>query len=257
MKSNVLKFGIFLSAISFFFVACNKDISVGGDDDTDNRNVYLAPYFTFNGNAFSSDSVYFDKFGNRIIIDDIRIIISDFYIASQGDTVADTNSFNVLSLDAREFKVLKLPRGTYSGTYGFTIGLDSLSNARSSGSFPTYSGLGNSKLYRGNKPYYFGYKFLLLEGRVFDPFGLDTLGPSNFFSYELGDSLTVTRNREKSFTASNDKPIVFEVRFELADLLDPFDLYFTDTILTDRRFLDDYASALLLQDALDSCIIPF
>ncbi len=257
MKSDALKFGFFLSLISLFFVACNKDISVGGGDDTDNRNVLIAPYFTYNGNPFSSDSVYFDSFGSRFVIDNVQIVISNFFIVGQGDTVSDHNSFNVLNFTDQQFKVLKLPKGTYSGSYGFTIGLDSLTNARLPGSFPSSSGLTDPMLYRGKKPFYFGYKFLLIEGRVFNPLGLDTVGPSHFFSYELGDSLTLTRTRQKSFTASNDKPIVFEVRFDLADMLEPFDLFFSDTIRTDRRFLDDYADALLLRQYLDTAITPF
>jgi hypothetical protein len=257
MKSKVLKSGIFFAVISFFSVACNKDISVGSGDDTDNRNVFIAPYFTYNGNPFSSDSIYLDSFGNRFVIDNIQIIISNFFIAGQGDTVKDPNSFNVLNFRDQQFKVLKLPKGTYSGSYGFTIGMDSLTNSKLPGTFPSTSGLRDPALYRGRKPFYFGYKFLLIEGRVFNPLGIDTLGPKRFFTYELGDSLTLTRTRQKSFTASNDKPIVFEVRFDIADMLEPFDLFVGDTILTDRRYLDDFADALLLRDYLDSAITPF
>ena len=237
--------------------SCSKDISVGNADGAKNRNVAMDVFITFNGNAFSKDSIYFDAAGNPFVIDDFRMIISNFFVEDMGDTITDTTAFAVIQPGIVSYELLDLPAGSYSGSYGFTIGLDEQDNAKVPNQFPASSGLRDPELYRGATGLYSGYRFVLIVGRAFDPMKPTETEPSLPFTYELGSTLKVDVRRGKNFTLSNDQRATFDLRLDIGTMMAPFNVIDTETIQSRPNMTSDWANAQLFQSQIDSSLVLF
>ncbi len=246
-----------LAVLGLLLVACSKDISVGQGDTVDNRNIFISTFITHSGAQFSKDSLYEDASGNLYVIDEVKMIISDFYIESRGETFTDTNSFAVVDLTQNRFPLLEVPAGSYSGEYGFRVGLSQSNNAKTPDAFPENSGLRNPVLYRGPIGTYKGYNFVYIQGRTFDPTKPLEVEPSLPFIYELGDTLSLMRSRGKNFTISNDQDAEFDIRIDLDKMLKPFDVYDTDFIQSRPNQPSDYNNAMLLRLQVDSSLVLF
>lgn len=247
-------------ALLFFIIlmgACSKDISVGDGEGVETRNISLRTFFTHGNHQFSKDSLYEDASGNLYVIDQVKLIVSDFHVVHVGDTITDTTSFAVISPDRFDYPLLDLGAGSYTGSYGFTIGLNEKNNDKIPSQFPKNSGLQDGALYRGPGGTYSGYSFLYVQGRTFDPLKPTEVEPSLTFIYELGDTLSLMRNRGKNFTISNDQSASFNLRIQLDKLMKPFDVYQLDFIESRRNEPTDYNNALLLRAQLDSSLILF
>ena len=235
--------------------SCTKDISVGGDDNGTQRNVGLRVFFSYQGAEFSKDSIYYDAAGNPYQIDELKMIVSDFFITHLGDTIKDTTNFFVVVPEVRDYQLLELPTGSYSGSYGFTIGLDTFDNMKDPSQFTLLSGLRDPDLYRGASGNYSGYSFLKIKGKVWDV--TDSTTTEWAFDYEMADSLSLTRARNKNFSIVSDVDASFEVVIDVDRIMKPFDLLTVDEIKSQSSDATDYAFAQLLRFQLDSSIVMY
>ncbi len=235
--------------------SCEKDIAVGGEGTFDNRNVFVRAVTQWDDRGFRKDSIYTDAQGHRFYVDQVNLLLSKFFVNNQGDTIYDPESFALLTDVSDDYPVLKLNPGSYSGSVGFRIGLDSVTNLRPLGTSSPGSPLNEAALYRGASGGYKGYRFLEIKGRVFNPHKPDELEPSKTFRYELGDTLDLNFKLSKSFSAGESIPIVFAVIIDLDTILAPFDLDTLSEIRSDRGLVDDYTHALELRQAAQNGII--
>ena len=235
--------------------SCTKDISVGGDSSGTQRNVGLRVFFAYQGAEFSKDSIYYDAAGNPYQIDEIKMIVSDFFITHLGDTIKDTTNFFVIIPEVRDYQLLELPTGSYSGSYGFTIGLDEFDNMKDPSQFSLASGLRDPDLYRGAAGNYSGYSFLKVKGKVWDV--TDSASTEFTFDYEMADSLSLTRSRNKNFSIVSDVDASFEVVVDVDRIMQPFDLLTVDEIKSQSSDATDYAFAQLLRLQLDTSIVMY
>ena len=233
--------------------SCTKDISVGGDNNGTQRNIGLRVFFSYQGAEFSKDSIYYDAAGNPYQIDELKMIVSDFFITDLGDTIKDTTNFFVIIPEVRDYQLLELPAGSYSGSYGFTIGLDAFDNMKDPSQFTLLSGLRDPEMYRGASGNYSGYSFF--KGKVWDV--TDTTTTEWAFDYEMANSLSLTRARNKNFSIVSDVDAAFEVVIDVDRIMKPFDLLAVDEIKSQSSDATDYAFAELLRLQLDSSIVMY
>lgn len=235
--------------------SCSKDISVGGDDATTNKNVAINVFFAYNGSPVHKDSIYQDIAGNFYSIDKVKMIISDFFIYNAGDSIVDTTNFFVASPDQFSYDVLDIPAGSYAGSYGFKIGLDGFDNMKEPNDFTMNSGLRDSDLYRGPSGVKRGFNFLYVEGRILDL--SDSTGSEVVYKYEMADTLMLPRARIKNFTISNEQKAHFDIVVNVDKIMQPFDVVQVDEIESRSTDAGDYDNAILLRTQLDSSMIMF
>jgi len=246
-----------IAGLAVFLLAssCEKDIAVGGEGTFDNRNVFVRGVTQWEDQAFRKDSLLVNAMGNRFYVDEVRLLLSKFFVNNQGDTIWDPESFALITEVSDDYPVLKINPGSYSGSVGFRIGLDSITNQRPLGASAPGSLLNEPSLYRGATGGYKGYRFLEIKGRVFNPRKPDEVEPSRTFHYELGDTLDLNFKLSKSFSSGESTPIVFAMILDLDTLLAPFDLDTVSEIRSDRSDVDDYNRALMLRQAAQNAII--
>lgn len=249
------RIGMAAMALWAVATACEKDIAVGGEGTFDNRNVFVRGVTQWENRAFRKDSLLVDASGHRFYVDEVRLLLSKFFVNNQGDTIYDPESFALITEVSDDYPVLKLNPGSYSGSVGFRIGLDSVTNSRPLGASAPGSLLNEPSLYRGATGGYKGYRFLEVKGRVFNPRIPDEVEPSRTFHYELGDTLDLNFKLSKSFSSGESTPIVFAMILDLDSLLAPFDLDTVSEIRADRSDVDDYNRALQLRQAAQNAII--
>lgn len=244
-----------LVSLAALLGSCSKDISVGGDNEGTQRNLGLKVFFSYHSGEFFKDSIYYDAAGNPYQIEELKMVVSDFFITHFGDTIKDTTNFFVVVPEVRNYQLLELPTGSYSGVYGLTIGLDSLDNRKNPLQFPPTSGLRDPDLYRGPVGDYSGYTFLKIKGKVWDV--TDSTTTDWAFDYEMADSLTLSLTRNKNFSLVSDVDVFFELVIDVGRIMEPFDLLTVDRIKSQSSDVTDYTFAQLLRLQLDSSIAMY
>ncbi len=250
MNKSVLKSGLFASFIVFTLACKEKDLT-GNNEVPPSENVSLGASLLYGDEILYKDSIYTNSQGNRFFIEDLKLLISDFYIVeNQTDTITTEGNYRLYDLDNKNRLIYQLPPRGYSGRYGINVGLDSLSTefARQN-SLDSESPLNELGIMRND---IYGYNFLVITGKAFDLTNPDdTLGNIRF-AYELGTYM-LTENFESTqlnFAVSKERNAGLVMVVDFKPVLDVINITNTPFVVSDTTNAIDFALAKLMVNEL-------
>lgn len=237
--------------LSVILISCEeKDLSVDNPPLPD-ENVEVAASFIYNGKGYSPDSIITNRKGNQFFLTSIKVLLSDFYAFSKGDSFKAVDSYHVFGKDNLEVLVLELPDGGYSGVYGFSLGVDSIDNMdlKPTDSKAANTDLTDTDMYRNDGN---GYNSIVIEGRVINPNDPDDNYGSIPFKYEIG-SLYIRRDVESgnsNFAVTADTQVNLILSVDTWPIFNDFDILTRPTITTDFSNSLDFNMAKEFSDSL-------
>ena len=97
---------------------CVNDITSDNAGSLDNRNIELRLVNYWGNNFFSRDSIY-KKNGARFMVDDVQLLLSNFFVDNMGDTAVDYSSFTLTSTRQLYHKIGLITESSVSGGVGY------------------------------------------------------------------------------------------------------------------------------------------
>jgi hypothetical protein len=238
---------LLLLLTSTILTGCVKSIIQDEEGQLDNRNIEIRVVYYWENYFLRRDSIY-QKDGARFKIDNIEMILSNFYYNNEGDTVTDWTQQSYVKMGTLDHKLGSIMEPSISGSIGWLIGLDSLMNATEPGDHDQGDVLSNSNLYSGSK---IGYNFFTLTGRVFDPDKPDETEPSIPMKWVVATNAFVsTIDSKRSFSIPVGKQVIIDASVFVDKLFDDMQPVQTPIIKSDPDDADDYAEAMQLHDNL-------
>ena len=237
---------IALFALSVFtLTSCVKSILTDEEASLDNRNIELRIANYWGNTYFNSDSVY-NKNGANFKIDDIKLLLSNFYVDNSGDTVIDYSSFTLTTTKRSNHRIGLITDPSISGGIGYLVGLDSIANATSPGNWSSGEVLSNGSIYSNSK---IGYNFITVSGRAFNPNKPNETSPSLPFKWVVAtNTLTSEQSIKRSFSVPTGKQVVIDARLNVDLLFDDLSPVDIPSIKSDPADADDFANAVTLSD---------
>ena len=232
-----------LSAVTL--TSCVKSILSDEEGSLENRNIELRIANYWGNHYFNSDSVY-NKNGANFKVDNVQLLLSNFFIDNMGDTVVDYSSFSLTTTNYSNHKIGLITEQSISGGIGYLVGLDSIANATNPGNWSSGDVLSNRSIYSNSK---IGYHFITVSGRAFNPNKPNETSPSLPFKWVVATNTLVSlQSIKRSFSVPIGKQVVIDARLSvdlLFDDLSPLDI---PSIKSDPADADDFANAVTLSD---------
>ena len=242
------KISFVVFALILLSLSCTKDIKQAADIFYEQRNVKIIPYFFYNGQNFRTDTVYETLGGGKFFqIDEIKIVLSNFYVVNQGDTLFTDSllgspQFAIADIKKGTFRAGFIPGGTYNGGYGIDLGVpyDTSLNANnpSPGMFRPEEALSDRDLF---DPEWGIYDIISIKGRAYNP--ADTAAGIIPIHWRLRMPNQTEPARQffrlKNFNLKNQTEIRFEAYINMESLLDQYDIYNFPNIGADLLDLTD------------------
>lgn len=231
-------------------ISCEEKDLVDETPPNPVENVEIAVSYLWNNHGLKSDSLLTNNKGNQFFLTNMKVLISGFYVFSNGDTFQNKEGNFSYTLSKVQQLVHELPDGGYSGFYGFRLGADSLVNVTQlPGASPEGSGLRESGMFRNDG---MGYNSILLEGRAIDPSDPDDSIGSIPFRYEIS-SLYFKRDLnsgQANFAVTADTQVNLILNIDPWPIFNDFDIVARPTITSDPNDAIDFAQAQMMSDSL-------
>lgn len=243
-----------LAFLTFTFTGCVNSIIDDAQGSLDNRNIELRITNFWEGNLFSTDSVY-NKNGARFKVDDVQLLFSNFFYDNAGDTTVDRSSFTLTTTARSDHRIGLIMENSISGGLGFLVGLDSVNNATGPGSWSEGDVLSNSSIYSNAK---IGYNFITITGRAFDPNKPNETSPSISFKWVVATNALVSlKDIKRSFSVPVGKQVVIDAFLTVDALFDDLSPAATPFIKSDPDDATDFANAQTLSDNFNNKAFVF
>ncbi len=234
-----------LTIVGFAFTGCVNDIISDEPGSLDNRNIELRIINYWGNNFFNRDSIY-NKNGANFIVDDVQLLFSNFFVGDQTDTVIDYSSFTLTTTKQAYHKIGLITESSVSGSVGYLVGLDSVTNSTSPGNWSDGEVLSNDLIYSGSN---IGYNFVTVKGRAFDPNKPNETSPSIPFNWVVATNALVNiQGIQISFSVPIGKQVVLDAYFNIEDLFDDLSPVQIPNIYSDPNDAVDFANAVTLSD---------
>jgi hypothetical protein len=240
-----------LALLMSLFIACEDPDLTEDNPPLPKENVNIGVSFLYGSSGLAQDSIYTNAEGNQFFITDVKFVLSDFFVLSQGDSFkTEEVNYALYSFANSQNLVSKLPDGGYSGHYGFTLGIDSVLNwTIDPTTLASTSALTDPDVARNDG---LGYNAVIIKGRAFDPTDPnDSLG-SVSFEFQLG-SLFLNRALKSgmtNFAVTSTTQVNFLIQVDLKDALDNYNIISRPTLLTDPSNVVDLTLAEEMMDNL-------
>ena len=224
---------------------CVNDITSDNAGSLDNRNIELRLVNYWGNNFFSRDSIY-KKNGARFMVDDVQLLLSNFFVDNMGDTVVDYSSFTLTSTKQLYHKIGLITESSVSGGVGYLVGLDSIANTTGPGNWSVGEVLANDAIYSGSS---IGYNFITVKGRAFDPTKTNETSPSIPFNWVMATNALVSmQGVQISFSVPVGKQVVLDASLNVDALFDDLSPVDDPSIKSDPSDAEDFANAVVLSD---------
>lgn len=232
--------------------ACEEKDLTPDNPAPDPENLFIGTSFVYGEEGINPDSMLTNDLGYNFFIEEVKLVLSDFYLVDQaeGDTIVnDSTAFSVSLEDPRQDMVVLGPGG-YSVKYGLRLGLDSLHGALiSPATVPPGSDLTDNDLYRKDG---FGIDHVIIRGRLLDPFDpLDSIGKIPL-EYRLGTYLTsrMIKSDQRNFSIERTSKVKIVLYVDLKPMLHQFELLNRPKVSTDLSNQVDLLFAKQMSDSL-------
>jgi hypothetical protein len=194
--------------------------------------------------------------GSRFLIQDVQMIIWNFNVETDDTIVDSPTSYAVSTLAEPSVKVARFPGGTYSGFYGFTVGVSDADNLIGPAPLPTNHPLKAPGLYSAPP---IGFHYLTISG-VAAPAGVPSnLPPSIPFKLVIASKdLKSTFQKFKTFVLPNGGTVNLSVEVDLEPMLNNFPLGIVNEVRSDPADAQDFAKAQQLHQIFQSqCVFLY
>jgi hypothetical protein len=236
-------------------VSCNK-LETVGVGALDNRNVALDVIYTYDTLFLTPNQLITNDVGSRFYIQDVQMIVWNFNVESDDTTIESPTSYAVSTLANPSVKVARFQGGTYSGFYGFTVGVADPVNLLGPAQFPADHPLKPAGLY---SPAPIGYHYLTISGLAIPAGAPANLPPSIPFKLVIASKdLKSNFQKFKTFVLSSGGTVNLSVEVDLEPLLNNFPLGLVNEVKSDPADAQDYAKAQQLQQIFQSqCVFLY
>lgn len=236
-------------------VGCNK-LETVGVGALDNRNITLDVIYTYDTLLLNGSQQITNAVGSRFLIQDVQMIIWNFSVESDDTTIESPTSYAVSTLAEPSVKVARFQGGTYTGFYGFTVGVPDAVNLVGPAQFPSGHPLSPAELY---SPAPIGYHYLTISGLA-APAGVPgNLPPSIPFKLVIASKdLKSNFKKFKTFVLANGGKVNLNVEVDLEPMLNNFPLGIVNEVKSNPADAQDYAKAQQLHQIFQSqCVFLY
>jgi len=212
-------FGIVLvtTASLFMFSGCEKSILSDDPGSVDGRNITLRLLTYWNNYFLNKDSIYTVN-NARLKIDDINILISDFYYSNNNDTLPPQDGFASTNSSESSYKIGLITESSIAGSVNFSVGLNPIVNLTDPSMYAAGEVLANESLWRGTNK---GYNFITIKGRIFDPSKPNEVEPSIPLNWVVAtNALLINKGKPKNFSIGVGKQVLIDANLRVDLLFD-------------------------------------
>jgi hypothetical protein len=241
----IKKLSIFLIFV-LGFSACKEDDLTINNPVLPRENVRLTSSFIYHDASFSYDSLFIDGAGNQFYIDELKVMVGNFYLVqSTGDTIFADKRLTMTPEDADKL-AMRLTPGGYTAYAGASIGLDSAGAADAILSSPDADDPINDPDFKrtpnSGAP---GFNHLVIKGRILDPSNPDDSIGTIPFSYQVGTEELVRSRRSDvfNFAVSGDRVARFILQVDIGGALSNRDVLSRPVIISDPTNSADFTAA--------------
>lgn len=233
-----------LVMLLFIFSGCEEKSKTGENPAPPAENVIARLSVLYDGMGFHADSVITNNMGQEFFIDNVRMVMSNFFFKDGKDTIIFSSEPFLLTLGMPDQGVLVMPPGGYTAIYGVRFGLDSAGTADI-----VVNGISqDSDLYQSGvkRDDGMGIDHIIVTGRLIDPSNpLDTTGTIPL-SYRIGltDLSKEYSSLQKNFSVQGDGKISLVIRVDIGPALKDLNMIGRPVITTDPQNLVDYNAAI-------------